>query len=195
MKRYGILALAVLVVAALALPLFGQEEKAEKKVREAVQQQPQPAPRGERARGGRGRWMSREDQQKAIATIEEQLGKLKGGMEEMPRGREGWRDLSDEERQKLRERFMKMREERQQALATIEEQVAKLKGSRELRAEYDKAISELEAVGKLAAKEKAKETAAGIEKLIAEKKKELEEKLQKLGLGSGQGPRSDRGPR
>ena len=129
-----------------------------------------PRSGGRERRGGR-RWMSSEDQQKVIATIEEQLGKMKAGIEGMPRGREGWQDLSEEERDKLREKFRKMRDERQQSFAVIDEQI-----------EHEEAIGKLDAILKLAQKEKAKETAASIEKLIAEKKKQLEEKFKALGF-------------
>ena len=78
MKRYGMLAVIILAGLAAVWPLFAQEAER--------------GPRGgDRERRGRGRWMSAEDQQKAFATIEEQLGKMKAGMEGMPRGREGWR--------------------------------------------------------------------------------------------------------
>lgn len=140
-----------------------------------------PRSGGRERRGGR-RWMSSEDQQKVIATIEEQLGKMKAGIEGMPRGREGWQDLSEEERDKLREKFRKMRDERQQSFAVIDEQIDKLKGPRQLRQEHEEAIGKLDAILKLAQKEKAKETAASIEKLIAEKKKQLEEKFKALGF-------------
>lgn len=180
MKRYGILAVGILLVLAMAWPLFAQEEER--------------GPRGGgRERRGRRRWMSSEEQQKVIATIEEQLGKMKAGMEGMPRGREGWRDLSDEERDKLREKFRKMRDERQQSLAVIAEQIDKLKGPRQLRREHEEAIGKLNAILKLAQKEKAQETAASIEKLIAEKKKQLEEKFKTLGFDPDSGQR--RGPR
>ena len=113
MKRYGILAVLILAGLAVAWPLFAQEEERG------------PRSGGRERRGGR-RWMSSEDQQKVIATIEEQLGKMKAGIEGMPRGREGWQDLSEEERDKLREKFRKMRDERQQSFAVIDEQIDKL---------------------------------------------------------------------
>lgn len=180
MKRYGILVVAILAGLAVAWPLFAQEA--------------QEGPRGGgRERQGRGRRMSSEEQQKAFAAIEEQLGKMKAGMEGMPRDREGWRDLSDEERDKLREKFRKMREERQKSLAVIVEQIDKLKGARELRRKHEEVISKLDAILKLAQKEKAQETAASIEKLIAEKKKQLEEKFKALGFDPDAG--RDRRPR
>jgi acyl-CoA reductase-like NAD-dependent aldehyde dehydrogenase len=169
MKRYGILVVSILAGLAVAWPLFAQE----------AEEGPRAGSR--ERRGGRSR-MSSEEQQKAFATIEEQLGKMKAGIEGMPRDREGWRDLSDEERDKLREKFRKIRDERQQSLAVIAEQIDKLKGPRQLRQEHEEAIGKLDAVLKLAQKENAKETAASIEKLIAEKKKQLDAKLKTLGF-------------
>jgi len=163
------LVLAILAGLAVAWPLFAQEKGQREEGRSRLQ------------RSGR-RWMSQEEQQKAFATIEEQLGKMKAGTEGMPRSREGWRDLSDEERDKLREKFRMMRDERQKSLEVIAEQIDKLKGPRQLRREHEEAISQLQDVLKLAQKEKAKETIASIEKLIAEKKKRLEEKLKAIGF-------------
>ena len=147
-------------------------------------------------RRGRGRWMSAEDQEKVFATIEEQLGKMKAGMEQMPRGREGWRDLSEEERDELREKFRKMRDERQKSLAVITEQIDKLKGPRELRRKHEEVIGKLDAILKSAQKEKATQTAESIEKMIAEKKQQFSEKLEALGFDPDAGrQRRERGSR
>ncbi|MHC4721603.1 MAG: hypothetical protein ACYS6I_02720 [Planctomycetota bacterium] len=183
MKRYGMLAVAILLVLAVAWPLFAQEEK--------------DGPRGGgRERRGRRRWMSAEDQEKVFATIEEQLGKMKAGMEQMPRGREGWRDLSEEERDELRGKFRKMRDQRQKTLAVIEEQIDKLKGPRELRRKHEEVISKLNAILKSAQKEKATQTAESIEKMIADKKKAFDVKLEALGFDPDAGrQRRQRGPR
>ncbi len=178
MKRYGILAVAILLVLAVAWPLFAQEEE------------------GGRERRGRRRWMSAEDQEKVFATIEEQLGKMKAGLEGMPRGREGWRDLSEEERDELRGKFRKMRDQRQKSLAVIAEQIDKLKGPRELRRKHEEVIGKLEAILKSAQKEKATQTAEGIEKIIADKKKAFDAKLEALGFDRDTGrQRRGRGSR
>ena len=137
--------------------------------------------------------MSSEEQQKAFATIEEQLVKMKAGMEGMPRGREGWRDLSEEERDKLREKFRKMRDDRQKSLEVIAEQIDKLKGPRDLRRKHEEAISKLDAILKSAQKEKATQTAASIEKMIADKKKAFISKLEALGFDPDAGRQRRRG--
>jgi hypothetical protein len=174
MKRYLILIVGILVILAMAWASLGQPERAE-------------APRPERAGTERRQGMRREDQLKAIAAIEEQITKIKSGLESMPAGQQRRQDLPEEERNKLRENFRKIREERQQSIATIEEQLAKLKGGRQLRTEHEESIGKLNAIHELAVKEKATETAASIEKLIAEKKQNFEAMLQKLGLGQGPG--------
>ena len=48
--------------------------------------------------------------------------------------------------------------------------------------EHEKTMTELKAIHDLAVKEKATETAAAIEKLVAAKNKAFEERMQKLGL-------------
>ena len=163
MKRHLILIVSAIVVGALAWVAFGQPEGAAGK-------------RGSR----RGMWQQR--QQKAIAAIEEQLAKIKAGMESSPARPANWRELSEEERTKFREQFRKARQEQMQSIAVIEEEIAKLKGRRSLTEEHEKTMSELKAIHDLAVKEKAAETVAHIEKLVAAKNKAFEEKMQKLGL-------------
>jgi uncharacterized coiled-coil DUF342 family protein len=120
---------------------------------------------------------------------------MKTGMEGMPRGREGWRDLSDDERDKLREKFRKMRDDRQKSLAVITEQIDKLKGPRELRRKHEEIIGKLDTILKSAQKEKATQTAASLEKIIADKKKAFVSKLGALGFDPDAGSQRRRGPR
>ncbi|MHC4745657.1 MAG: hypothetical protein ACYS8Z_27395 [Planctomycetota bacterium] len=126
--------------------------------------------------------MWRERRQKAVAAIEEQLAKIKAGMESSASRPANWRDLSEEERAKLREQFRKARQEQMQSIVVIEEQIAKLKGRRSLTEEHEKSMSDLKAIHELAVKEKATETVAHIDKLVAARNKAFEEKMQKLGL-------------
>jgi DNA anti-recombination protein RmuC len=158
MKRYLITTVVVLAAAWIA---FGQEqsERAQRMAR------------------------FRQEQLKAIEAIQEQAAKLKAGMEQMPRPDFGrWQDLSEEERNQLRERFTKMREERQKALETIEQQVVRLKGPRQLRTEHEESINELKRIQELAQKENADETAKHVEELIAERQEKFEQTLKKLGF-------------
>ena len=158
MKRYLIATVVVLAVAWIA---FGQE-------------------RSERAQ----RWArNRQAQAEAIEVIQKQAAKLKAGMEQMPRpDSRRWQDLSEEERNQRRERFMKMREERQKTLETIEQQVARLKGPRQLRTEHEESIDQLKKIQEMAEEENADETAKHVEELIAKRQEEFDETLKKLGL-------------
>jgi peroxiredoxin len=73
--------------------------------------------------------MSREEQLKAISEIEKQLAKLKAVVSSIePPDREKYRNLSEEERTKLREKMIKANQERMTALIAIEQQIAKLRG-------------------------------------------------------------------
>lgn len=171
MKRYLISTIGILVVLAAAWVSFGQPEG-------------RKVGRAGRARSiGEQRWMRGKEQLKVLAAIEEQIAKMKSGVEVWSEGRQGRQKFSNEERTALREKFMKMSEERQQSIAVIEEQIAKLKGARQLRAEHKEFVDKLNAIRALAVKEKATETVASIEKLIAELQREFEDRLQKLGLG------------
>ena len=124
----------------------------------------------ERFGSGRGGFARPEDQQEAIKAIEAQLAKLKAGTQ-MPRPQGGFQDLSEDERAKLREQMTKARQDRQQALQTIIAQVARLQGRRapdRQGAQYlIISTSDLKPIQEAAVKEKAKETAQLIERLMA----------------------------
>ncbi len=186
MKRYLIPTVAVLMILAVTLVAFGQaEERArQRETRESMRERFQNMSEAERekfrrekfreqmrSRGGfgRGGFMGREDQQKAIKAIEGQLAKLKAAQFTRPEG--GFRDLSDDERAKLRERMTKVFRERQQALQTIIAQVARLQGRRQPPAEGARYliinVGDLKPIQAAAKKEKAKETAQLLERLIA----------------------------
>lgn len=150
MKRYLILTVIVLVVLAASWAAFAQRE----------------------GRPTRRRFLGREEQLKAIKAIEEQLAKLKAGIEATgPESQRRWQELSDEERTKLRERFVKAYEERQKAIKAIIAQIARLQRQRRPTAEGEEFIltntGELKAIRELAVKEKARETAQRLERLIA----------------------------
>ena len=160
MKRYLISTVVVLVVLTMVWAAFGQQEERRQRYSQY-----------------------RQAQQKAIEAIQEQVGKLKAGMEETGRRDRGsWEDLSEDERTKLRERYSKRREERLKVLAAIEQQVTILKGRRQLEAEHEESLGELQAIRKLAVEEKAEETAKRLMQLILKRNKEFKDTMQKLGL-------------
>jgi len=121
-----------------------------------------------RQRAGGRPFMDREAQLKAIAAIEEQVAKLKAAVQTMSRpDREQYQQLSEEERNKLREKMRQTMRDRQQAIAGIEEQLAALKGPRQMAARQTASIGELKSIHELAVKEDAKQTAQRLERLIA----------------------------
>ena len=119
--------------------------------------------------GGRGRRLGREDQLKAIEAVEEQVAKLKKGVQAQATERRSFGDMSEEERNKMREEFTKAREERNKAIQAIVTQIARLQGQRE-PAEGEQLIiintGQLKPIQELAVKEKAEETAQRLERLI-----------------------------
>jgi len=170
MKRHLILTIAVVLVLAVVLVTFGQEET--------------------QRRGGFG---NREAQQNAIAAIEAQLAKLKAGIEQQPAfDRSRAQEMSEEERAKFREQRMKIREAQQAIIAAIEDQIKILKGGGQLMAEHEESLAELQAIHAVAVKEKATQTAQRIQALMDKRTKTLEDTAEKLGIrlrrsqGSGQ---------
>ncbi|MBA7634460.1 hypothetical protein ES703_42045 [subsurface metagenome] len=178
MKRYLIPTIAVLLVLAVTLVTFGQAEDRARQ-REGMRERFQNMSEEERAefraqmrsRGGFGRGgpMSPEDQQKAIKAIEGQLAKLKAAQITRPEG--GFRDLPDDERAKIMEKYRKVFQDRQQALQTIIAQVARLQGRGGPAPEGAQYLiistSDLKPIQDSAVKEKAKETAQLLQRLIA----------------------------
>ncbi|MBW8039215.1 MAG: hypothetical protein FVQ85_04370 [Planctomycetes bacterium] len=195
MKKYLISTVAVLVVLTTAWAAFGQREGGGgrggegrrmgqnlseedrtrmREMRERFQNMSEEEREKARAEmrqrfGGRGRRrMGREDQLKAIADVEKQLASLKKGIQAQPTERRSFRDLSEEDRTKMREQFTKTREERNKAFKTIITKIAGLQGQRP-PAEGEELIivntADLKAIRELAVKEKAKETAGRLERL------------------------------
>ncbi len=185
MKKYLIPIVAVLLVLAVTWAAFGQAERRggrqnlseeeRAKMRQRFQNMSEEEREQFRAqmreRGGRGGFISPEDQEKAIKAIEAQLAKLKATQITRPEG--GFQNLSEDERAQLREKMTKVRQERQQALQTIIAQVARLQGRREPEPAPEGAqyliisTSDLKPIQDSAVKEKAKETAQLLEGLIA----------------------------
>jgi hypothetical protein len=119
-----------------------------------------------RERGIRSGRMSREEQEKAVKAIEEQLAKFKAAAQvQRPQG--GYQDLSEDERNKLRQSYM----DRRTALAAIVTQVALLQGQRQPEAEDAQFIivntADLKPIQEMAEKEKAKETAQLLARMAA----------------------------
>ena len=161
MKKYAIPAVIILAVLALVMVSFGQPQD-----REAMRERFRNMSEEERAKfreqmraRGFGARLSREDQEKAIKTIEEQVAKLKAATQvQRPEG--GFQNLSEEERNKLRQSFM----DRRNALQAIVNQVAALQGRTQPEGAEDARFmiintADLKPIQEAAEKEKAKETA------------------------------------
>jgi hypothetical protein len=172
MKRYLISIVAVLAVLAVVLVSFSRAQDRDSQ-RQSMRERFQNMSEEERAafrermrEGGFGARLSREDQEKAVKAIEEQVAKLKAAIQvEMPQG--GFQDLSEEERDKLRRSFS----DRRTALQAIIDQVAALQGRTKPQAEDARFIiintADLKPIQESALKEKAAETSKLIEELIA----------------------------
>jgi peroxiredoxin len=151
-------------------PSMSEEEKEKFRAEMREKWEGMPEQEREKLRGRtRDRFGSRrEDQLKAIQTIEEQLVKLKEGLEGMERGAS--RGMSPEEWVKLREKWTKIREEQQDAIGAIIAQIVVLQGRGQPAAEGEELIivdtGELKAIRELAEKEKAKETAQRLGMLV-----------------------------
>ena len=148
MKTYLIPTVAVLMVLAVVFAAFGQPER----------------------RSGRRPRMSQEERLKAIKAIETQLAKLKEAPQ-MPRPTGGFADMSEEERTKFIEQMRKVRQEQQKVFQTILAQVYRLQGRRPPEEEGVQYViantTDLKSIQESATKEKAKETAQLLERLIA----------------------------
>ena len=173
MKRYAIPIVVVLAVLAVAWSAFAQAQDRAGQ-REAMRERFQNMSEEERAkfreqiraRGFGGSRMSPEDQEKAIKAIEGQLAKFKAAVQvQRPEG--GFQDLSEEERNKLRQSFT----DRRTALQEIVAQVAQLQGRRQPEQEDARFIiintADLKPIQEMAEKEKAKETAQLLARLAA----------------------------
>ncbi|NLH40386.1 MAG: hypothetical protein GX448_00980 [Planctomycetes bacterium] len=134
----------------------------------------------------RQRWLAwRESQNKAIQAIQADGVRLRTMFDELGRilpPPEKWASLSEEERNKFREANRDRWEEHLKVLGDIEDQVAILKGPRQLLAEHEEAVHELEVIRDLAGQEKAQKAAERIQVLIGRRQAQYNQKIQKLGL-------------
>ena len=111
------------------------------------------------------RALSLEVQLQAVKEIEEQVTKLKSALEDMIEARKQYRNITDEQREKIG----KMSIARQQAITAIEKQLDKLRfrGQRRQVQEPQIRLNELKEIQQLAVKEKATETAKRLENFIS----------------------------
>ena len=163
MKRSTMIAVGVLFTMTVAWAAYGQ------------------AGGGGQRRGGFGRMG--EAQQKALADLQEQVAKLKAFSEQGMKAMQGrsYQDMSDEERTKMREEFTKRSEEQAKILAAIQRNVDQLR-LRQMAAEYNESMTALKDAQASAQKEKATETAQKLGQIIAQREKQMEERVQAMGM-------------
>ena len=151
MKRYLLLSVVAGMVLLLAWPALGQQEGRE---------------RIRTTEGREGRGMFRDFSPEERAEL-----------------RERWPTMTEEEREQFRNQMRERlgtprpatgREGRMRMTDRFEEQTS------QMRAEHEEFIGELKAIRELAVKEKAKQTADRLEKLINKHQKEYEENLAQL---------------
>ena len=118
-------------------------------------------------------------QLKSIKEIEAQVAKLRAAVEvDTPENRSRLRELSAEDRAKLREKMMVAMRERQMAIRAIEQELVKFKAPARRAAEPEARLSELRSIQRLAVKEKATQTADRLDKLIASYQRESQSRIQ-----------------
>jgi hypothetical protein len=160
MKRSVIVGVGVLLTMTMAWAAFGQ------------------AGGGGRGRGGFG-MMGGAQMQKTVADLQEQVAKLKALVEAGAKAMEGrsFQDLTEEDRAKMKERST----EQQQVMAAIQMDVDRLR-IRQMAMEYNQSMTALKDAQASAEKEKAKATAQMLGTIIAEREKQMEEKLTAMGM-------------
>jgi len=129
--------------------------------------------------GSRPGGMGRDAQLNSIKAIEAQVAKLKAAVEVgTPENRSEFRELSAEDRAKLREKMMAAMRERQIAIGAIEQELGKLKAPDRRVAEPPARLSELREIHKLALREKATQTADRLDKLIVSYQRESQSRIR-----------------
>jgi FKBP-type peptidyl-prolyl cis-trans isomerase len=162
MKRSTIVAVSVLLTMAVTWAAYGQAGGGG----------------GGRGRGGFG-MMGGAQMQKTVADLQEQVAKLKALMDAGAKAMEGrsFQDMTEEDRAKMKERST----QQQAIMAAIQQDVDRLR-MRQMAAEYNQSMTALKDAQASAEKEKAKETAQMLGKIIAEREKQMEEKVTAMGM-------------
>ena len=162
MKRSTIVAVSVLLTMAVAWAAYGQAGGGG----------------GGRGRGGFG-MMGGAQMQKTVADLQEQVAKLKALMDAGAKAMEGrsFQDMTEEDRAKMKERST----QQQALMAAIQKDVDQLR-IRQIAAEYNQSMTALKDAQASAQKENAKETAQKLGQIMAEREKQMEEKVTAMGM-------------
>jgi len=161
MKKSKIIAAGVLLTMTVAWAAFGQAQGG-----------------GGRQGGGRGGMMGPQ-MQKSVADLQEQVTKLKALVDAGAKAMEGktFQDMSEEDRAQMKERST----QQQTLLAAIQQGVDRLR-MRQMATEYSQSMTALKDAQASAQKEKATETAQKLGQIIAEREKQMEEKVTAMGM-------------
>ena len=159
MKRSTMIAAGILLTMTLAWAAFGQAQGG--------------------GRGGRGGMMGGAQMQKTVADLQEQVTKLKALVDAGAKAMEGrsFQDMTEEDRAKMKERST----QQQAIMAAIQQDVDRLR-MRQMAAEYNQSMTALKDAQASAEKEKAKETAQKLGQIIAEREKQMEERVTAMGM-------------
>jgi hypothetical protein len=170
MKRSAIVAVSVLLSLAVTWAAYGQAGGGGGGRRGA----------GAGGAGGRGGFgMMGGAQQKTVADLQEQVNKLKALVDAGAKAMEGrsFQDMTEEDRAKMKERTT----EQQKIVAAIQADVDRLR-IRQMAAEYNQSMTALKDAQASAQKEKASQTAQMLGQIIAEREKQMEEKVTAMGM-------------
>jgi FKBP-type peptidyl-prolyl cis-trans isomerase len=130
------------------------------------------------AGGGRGGMMGPQ-MQKTVADLQEQVTKLKALVDAGAKAMEGktFQDMTDEDRAQMKERST----QQQAIMASIQQDVDRLR-MRQMATEYNQSMTALKDAQASAQKENAKETAQKLGQIIAEREKQMGEKVTAMGM-------------
>jgi hypothetical protein len=162
MKRSAIVAVSVLLTLAVTWAAYGQAGGGG----------------GGQRRGGFG-MMGGAQMQKTVADLQEQVNKLKALVDAGAKAMEGrsFQDMTEEDRAKMKERST----EQQKIMAAIQADVDRLR-IRQMAAEYNQSMTALKDAQASAQKEKANQTAQMLGQIIAEREKQMQEKVTAMGM-------------
>jgi septal ring factor EnvC (AmiA/AmiB activator) len=134
---------------------------------------------------GRGNMQQmREMQMKALTALQQDMTKLRASLDAaMP---SNMQNMSEDERNRMREKMTQSRDEQQKIIADMEAQMTLLKGRGQMQTEHDQAIAQLQAIQNQAKQENATKTSDMIAKMIQEKQTRHDQMMQKMG-GAGTG--------
>ena len=170
MKKSTIIAVGVLLTMTVAWAAFGQAQGGGGGARRGGG--------AGGAGGGRGGMMGPQ-MQKTVTDLQEQVTKLKALVDAGAKAMEGktFQDMTDEDRAQMKERST----QQQAIMASIQQNVDRLR-MRQMAAEYNQSMTALKDAQAAAQKENAKETAQKLGQIIAEREKQMEEKVTAMGM-------------